>query len=109
MEQVANQEPMIRRAMTIEETFMKNESERYLYELREKGRRDYESAMLTAEKRGREEGIKRMLEEKRETARTMLADGMAPELVAKYTRQTVEEIEVLRHCREEPASRESRR
>jgi len=40
MERIAEQEPMVCRAMTIEGVFMKNEEERRLYELREKGRRD---------------------------------------------------------------------
>ena len=56
MEQIVTQEPMIRRAMTIEEAFMKSEGDRYLYELREKGRRDFDNAMSTAEKRGEQRG-----------------------------------------------------
>ena len=73
MEQIATQEPMIQRAMTIEEAFMKNESERYLYELREKGRRDFDSAIITAEKRGKAEG-------KLEDALAMLEEGISLDL-----------------------------
>jgi predicted transposase/invertase (TIGR01784 family) len=58
MERVAEQEPMVRRAMTVEDIFMKNKEERHLYELREKGRLDYINAMLTSERRGREEGLR---------------------------------------------------
>jgi hypothetical protein len=43
---------MIRRAMTIEDVFTKNEEDRRFYELREKGRRDFDNAISTAEKRG---------------------------------------------------------
>ena len=75
--------------MTIEEAFMKNESERYLYELREKGQRDYDSAMITAEQRGELKGNQK-------TARSMLTDGMSPDLISKYTGLTIEEIEAQR-------------
>ena len=53
MERIAEREPMIRRAMTVEDIFMKSEEERRMYELREKGRRDYVNAMQTSERRGR--------------------------------------------------------
>ena len=93
MEQIATQEPMIRRAMTIEDAFMKNESERYLYELREKGQRDYDSAIITAEKRGEKRG---KLEGKLEDARAMLAEDMSLGLTAKITGLSVEELKTLR-------------
>jgi predicted transposase/invertase (TIGR01784 family) len=89
MERIATQEPMIRRAITIEEAFIKSESDRYLYELREKGRHDYNNAMSTAEKRGEAKG-------KLEIARSMLADAMSADLISKFTGLTVEEIEALR-------------
>ena len=89
MEQVTTQEPMIRRAMTIEEAFMKNESERYLYELREKGRHDFDNAMITAEKRGK---ANRNLE----IARSMLAEDMSLELTSKITGLSVEELKTIR-------------
>ena len=89
MEQIATQEPMIRRAMTIEEAFMKNESERYLYELREKGRRDFDNAMSTAEKRGKAEG-------KAEIVRSMLIEGVSVDTIVKYTGLSMEEVNSLR-------------
>ena len=64
---------------------MKNESERYLYELREKGRHDFDSAMITAEKRGT---AKRNLE----IARSMLAKDMSLDLTAEITGLSVEEL-----------------
>ena len=84
MERIAAQEPMIRRAMTVEEAFMKSESERYLYELREKGRNDYYNAISTAEKRG-----------KLEIARAMLAKNMSLELTAEITGLSLEELKTL--------------
>ena len=88
MEQIVTQEPMIQRAMTIEEAFKKNESERYLYELREKGRRDFDNAMSTAEKRGR-------ITERTEVARTMLAKDISLELTAEITGLSLEELKRL--------------
>ena len=88
MEQIAAQEPMIRRAMTIEEAFMKSESERYLYELREKGRHDFDNAMSTAEMRGEKRG-------KIEIARAMLTKNMPLELTAGITGLQLEELKAL--------------
>jgi len=93
MERIAEQEPMVRRAMTVEDIFMKNEEERRLYELREKGRRDYNNAILTSERRGELRGE---LKSKQEIARSMLADAMSPALISKFTGLTIEEIETLR-------------
>ena len=100
MEQIATQEPMIRRAMTIEDAFMKIESERNLYELREKGRRDFDSAISAAEKRGEERGEKRgekrgRAERDLEIAGGMLAEGMSLELAAKITGLSLEELKTL--------------
>ena len=120
MEQIATQEPMIRRAMTIEEAFMKSESDRYLYELREKGRHDYDNAISTAEKRGKIEGkkegkiegkkegkkegmiegkkegmIEGKLEGKLEIAREMLAKDMTLKLTAEITGLSIEELKTL--------------
>ena len=64
---------------------MKNESERYLYELREKGQRDYDSAIITAEQRG-----------KLEIARTMLAKNMSLEQIAEITELSLNELKTLR-------------
>ena len=92
MERIAEQEPMIRRAMTVEDIFTKNDEERRLYELREKGQRSYENAMLTSERRGRLEG---RMEGKLEIAHSMLADGMSADIISKFTGLTIEEIKAL--------------
>jgi predicted transposase YdaD len=74
--------------MTIEDVFMKNEEDRRLYELREKGRRDFDNAMITAEKRGK-------IEEKLNIARTMLERDMSPALTAEITGLSPEELKML--------------
>ena len=61
---------------------------------------DYYSTMQTAHKKGKAEGLaegeaKGRAEEKKENARRMKADGMAADLIAKYTGLTVDEIESL--------------
>ena len=65
---------------------------------------DYYSTMKTAHKKGKAEGraeglvegeAKGRAEEKKENARKMKADGMASDLIAKYTGLTVEEVEQL--------------
>jgi predicted transposase/invertase (TIGR01784 family) len=105
MEQIAMQEPLIGRALTVEDVFSKVDAERYMYELREKGRHDYINAVSSAEKRGEKRGRKKGEKEGRkegrfealqETACSMLAEGMTVDLIAKITSLPVEEIEALR-------------
>jgi predicted transposase/invertase (TIGR01784 family) len=116
MEMIAVKEPMIRKALTVEDVFAKNEEERRLYELREKGRLDFESAIFTAERRGWQEGIKEGKQEgikegkqegikegKQEgikegikaTARSMLAQNLPLPLIAKISGLSIKEIEAL--------------
>ena len=89
MEKIAEKEPLIQRALTVEDVFTKNEEERRFYELREKGRRDYLNAIRTSERRGRIEG-------KLEVARLMLEDSMPLDLISKLTGLSAGEIEALR-------------
>ena len=85
MEQIAEQEPMVRRAMTVEEVFMKNEEERHFYELREKGERDYVNAMITSERRGEKKA-------KLDAALVMLAKNTPIEFIQEVTGLSEEEI-----------------
>ena len=101
MERIAEQEPMVRRAMTVEDIFIKNEEERHLYELREKGRRDYTNAMLTSELRGKQEGLREGKQEGkqeglREAARSMLAKKTPIEFIQEVTGLSEREIQSLR-------------
>ncbi|MDR2523109.1 MAG: PD-(D/E)XK nuclease family transposase, partial [Synergistaceae bacterium] len=108
MEKIAESKPMIKRAMTIEDIFTKNEEERRLYELREKGRRDYINAINTAEKRGMKKGMEQGMAQGMEqgigqgielgtkkVARSMLADGISSDLVSKLTGLSIEEVKSL--------------
>jgi predicted transposase/invertase (TIGR01784 family) len=100
MDMITVKEPLIRRALTVEDVFVKNDEERRLYELREKGRLKFENAVFTAERRGRLEGIKEgrqegMLEGIRETARSMLARNLPLTLISEISGLSVEEIEDL--------------
>lgn len=54
--------------------------------------RDINNAIATAEKDARAEG---MVEANLESARRMKADGMIPDLIARYMGVTTEEIEKL--------------
>jgi predicted transposase/invertase (TIGR01784 family) len=102
MEQIAQQEPLIRRALTVEDVFTKNEEERAFYELREKGRHDYDNAMITAEKRGIKKGklagIKEGIKEgRRETARKLLSRQFQLEEISDLTGLSQEEVQSLRN------------
>ncbi|MDR1137730.1 MAG: Rpn family recombination-promoting nuclease/putative transposase, partial [Synergistaceae bacterium] len=88
IEMITVKEPLIRRALTVEDVFVKNDEERRLYELREKGRLKFENAVFTAERRGRQEGI-------RETARSMLARNLPHTLISEISGLSIEEIEDL--------------
>jgi predicted transposase/invertase (TIGR01784 family) len=93
MELITAKEPLIQRAMTVEDVFVKNEEERRLYELREKGRLRFDNAIYTAEHRGIEKGIQVI-------ARSMLARGMQPSLISEISGLSVEKIEALRNTHE---------
>ena len=90
MEQIVKQEPLIERAITIEEAFLLVEEERYNYELREKGRADYDSAMSWSLKQGRQEGLQQgilqgMQNTKYDMARKMLKKNMSLEDICDVT------------------------
>jgi predicted transposase/invertase (TIGR01784 family) len=117
MELITAKEPMIQRAMTVEDVFVKNEEERRLYELREKSRLRLGNALYTAEQRGRQEGMQEGLqkgrqkglqegmqkgiqkgqqEERHAIVRSMLARDMPLSLVSEISGLSVEEIGALR-------------
>jgi predicted transposase/invertase (TIGR01784 family) len=89
MQNIAEREPLIRRALTVEDLFTKSEEERHYYELREKGRHDFDNAMITAEKRG-------MMREKLDLARNLLRMGMDADKTAQACGLSREEVERLR-------------
>jgi predicted transposase/invertase (TIGR01784 family) len=67
MEQLAAREPMLQRALTVEDIFMKNDEERRLYELREKGRHEYTSALNDSEKKESQKGGRKGWNKRRKT------------------------------------------
>lgn len=69
-----------------------NEAERRQYFESQKEYWDYYSTMKTALKKGLAQGEAKA---NRENARRMKADGMALDLISKYTNLTIEEIEAL--------------
>ncbi|MDR1021333.1 MAG: hypothetical protein LBL73_11290 [Synergistaceae bacterium] len=77
---------------TVEDIFAKNDEERRLYELREKGRRICESAIRKAKLDGEASGEARA---KRQVARSMLLDGMSAGTISKVTGLSIEEINDL--------------
>lgn len=85
-------EPAIRKALSAEEIFLKQDKERYLYEMREKALLDHISAISGAEEKGRAEG---RAEGKKETARRLLEMGMPVSDIAKATGLPETEIRQL--------------
>lgn len=87
-------EPAIRKALTAEKIFLKQDKERYLYEMREKALLDHVSAMEGAKEEGRVEGrTEGRAEAQRETALRLLNMGMALEDIAKATGLSGEELQ----------------
>lgn len=108
MEQIATRKPMIKKAITIEQIFIKGEEERKQYEAHEKALRDYRSSILYATetglqkgikkgiKKGREEGRKEGREEnKLQIARNLLSKNMSLEFVAEVTGLSVTDIKKI--------------
>lgn len=95
----AAQNAVFRRLAEVAEVSALSKEERIKYDRALKRYRDMYNTITGAEAKGRAEGEAKGRaegEEKiRNNARTMKADGMAPELIAKYTGLTVEEIERL--------------
>jgi predicted transposase/invertase (TIGR01784 family) len=105
MKMITAQEPMIGRALTVEDVFVKNDEERRLYELREKGRLEFQNAMFTAERRGRQEGIQKgrldgIQEGIQTTARSMLARDLPLTLISEISGLSIEEIKALKETSE---------
>ena len=102
----------IRKALKAEHIFTQDDRNRRAYEQREAAIRDYESDMGASRREGREEGMRQgreegmrqgrqegmekgQLQNKLDTALEMLRDGMQYDLIAKYTKLSVEDIEKL--------------
>ncbi|ACL22706.1 Rpn family recombination-promoting nuclease/putative transposase [Desulfitobacterium hafniense] len=102
LEEIAMSEPAIGKALTVEEIFLKNDKERYLYEMREKGIRDHLSAMDNAKTEGIEQGLAQGIAQgiergKTEIALSMLKKGLSLNMIAEITDLPIEQIEEIRH------------
>ena len=88
----ALQERIFQRVFDLAEIARFDADEARIYEESLKHYRDMNNVINSAKREGKEEGRE---EKKREIALNMKADGMAVELIAKYTGLTAEEIEKL--------------
>lgn len=88
MEEIAMGNPGIKKALTIEQVFMKSETERRIYELIEKAKRDEISALAGAraegEAKGRAEGEAKGRAEGEARGRAEGETRMAQEAICKY-------------------------
>jgi hypothetical protein len=80
---------VIKEAVKMFDVITSDKKTQELLRLKEKGKRDFNSAMRNSKIEGRKE-------EKVETALSMLADGMSVAVVSKYTGLLISEIELLR-------------
>ncbi|MBO6131980.1 MAG: hypothetical protein J6P28_08455 [Treponema sp.] len=59
-------------------------------------KRDYTSGLLAAERRGRAAGLEQGMHQNAvETAKKLLAEGIAPEMIAKCCSLSIEEVKEL--------------
>jgi predicted transposase/invertase (TIGR01784 family) len=97
MNQIAECEPMIKRAMTVEDLFTQSARERELYEIREKGQRDFESAMAGREMKGRIAGMLKGRKEgreegKKEVVLSMLRENIPIDVIKRVANLSKDEI-----------------
>jgi predicted transposase/invertase (TIGR01784 family) len=85
--------PEIREAKQIFEKAKSDPKARELIDAREKAIHDYSNDISCAKEEGKAEGE---LKKARETALSMLSDGMSIETISKYTGLSVQEIENMR-------------
>nr|WP_162839393.1 Rpn family recombination-promoting nuclease/putative transposase [Ferroacidibacillus organovorans] len=93
MEELAMEEPAIKKALTTLEFLSQDREARELYEARQKAIHDWNSNIHGAREDGREKGERFKAIE---VAQNMLSEGMEVELVARLTGLTHEEINGLR-------------
>ena len=92
-EAMAKKDEYIEEAYRELEKLSADEQAKLEYEAREKAIRDHNSQMNSALKRGMQRGMEKGIEEgKRSLIRTMLANGAAPDLIAKLTGLSLSEI-----------------
>jgi predicted transposase/invertase (TIGR01784 family) len=90
---IAEKSPQVKKAVGRLMELSGDERVRLLQESRQKMEWDNRARERAAREEGKQEGE---LEGTVKVARSMLADGMAPDLISKFTGLTVEEIKALR-------------
>ena len=104
MEELAKEDPAMRKALTTLEFLSQDEEARQLYEARQKALHDYASAIGEARDKGRTEGRVEGREEgrtegreegRKEIARQLLAEGEPLERVARLTGLSLQELQKL--------------
>ena len=82
LEEIAMKDVTLTRALEAEKQFLSNKEARYIYDLREKARRDLFSSIATAEERGKEKGIAEGVEK---TAINLMQLGVEMDKIQKAT------------------------
>lgn len=90
LQEISMKDVTITRALEAEKMFLTNKEARYIYDLREKAKRDLFSSIATAEERGRTEG-------KVEIAISMLKEGMSIDVIHKITKMDMTQIKQLQN------------
>jgi predicted transposase/invertase (TIGR01784 family) len=105
MQQIAQLDPMIQKAMNVEKVFFNDDKQRRLYELRVRAIRDYDSGMSTAKAEGITEGrvegrvegrAEGRAEGRVEIAKNMLTMNMSYEVISQATGLSIEDIKNIR-------------
>jgi predicted transposase/invertase (TIGR01784 family) len=105
VEKIGEFEPTIKEAVEMFDVITADEETQELLRMREKGERDFNSAMKNSRIEGRKEGIERGIVKGRaegiekgikKTALSMLADGMPISTISKYTGLSTAEIKSLK-------------
>jgi predicted transposase/invertase (TIGR01784 family) len=93
VEKIGEFEPVIKEAVKMFDVITSDKQTQELLRMREKGERDFNSAMKSSEIRGIVKGRAERIEK---TALSMLADGMSVSNISKYTGLSISEIQSLK-------------
>lgn len=100
MEVLTMTEPLLKKALSYEKTFVNDEEMYYKYQLREDAIREEKTKLSLAEERGIKKGIKQGIaqgaqQEKIQNAINLLRIGLSPETVAKGVQLDIEKVREL--------------
>lgn len=96
MEVLTMSEPLLKKALSYEKTFVNDEEMYYKYQLREDAIREEKTKLSLAEERGIKKGIKQgVQQEKIQNAINLLRIGLSPETVSKGIHLDIEKVKEL--------------